>query len=208
MPWIDRLLGDVMRFLAVLWVAFAVSACATGADIAVDYDKGHDFSDYKTFVWLGDQPLKVEGDVRVPKAALAAAEQAVREEMLSKGYVEVQDRADADFGVGVVAGLNQTVVIDSMDRSIYAPSEVSGTAARGPRGRGVAVVSGSGYSQRSLDPLAHMADEGKMTITIVDLEANKPVWTVTATKDFTNNTPDGRNADNVLGQLLKDFPPE
>ncbi len=197
-----------MRIFAFLYVLMLATGCAARPDIAVDYDADHDFSGYKTFVWMGEEPLKVEGDLRLADTARFAAERAIREEMVEKGYVEVQNPDEADFGVSAVVRFSQTVVIDSMDRTVYAASDRSARRVNGPGPLPDAVVvERSQYERVDLGPLAHMMDEGQLVIRVYDLGSGNPVWSVSATKDFTNDSPDGSNADSALRRLLRDFPP-
>ncbi len=197
-----------MRVFALLGVLVLVAGCATRPDIVLDYDKDHDFSRYETFAWMDGQLVTVEGNRQAPEMVLAAAEQAVRTEMREKGFREVRDPADADFGVKVVLGVSQAMVFDSTDRTVYAPTQgaVRTVNRPGPR-RDKTVVVASGYEQVSLDPLARMIDEGKVVVQIFDLTSNTAVWSASATKDVTHQRPDGSNADRAFQYLLRDFPP-
>lgn len=199
----------MMRVSAFLGMVVLAAGCATQPEIALDYDADHDFSGYETFAWMGDEPLTVEGGLLVPTIALTSVEQAVRDELLAKGFVAVQDRSEADFGVSIVLSRSEAVVFDSADRSVYAASERSAYDVDRPgRRRDSVVVTRSGYGDVELDPLARNVVEGKLSIGVHELGAGAVVWSVSAQRDISNAMPDGREADRAVQRLLRDFPPD
>jgi len=199
----------MMRVMGVLSVLALAAGCMTQPEISLNYDENRDFSAYESFVWLGEEPLEGGGARAVPEAALAALETAVRTELADKGLAEMQDPGAADLGVRVVVGLTETVVFDSVDRSVYVPTDLAaGEVDRIGRRRDAVVVARSDYARVSLDPLAHAIDEGVLSIVINDLSSGRQVWSVSARQDMTDAELDGSNAGRVVARLLRDFPPE
>lgn len=199
-----------MRLFVCLFTLVVAAGCATGPNIALDYDENHDFSGYETFVWKADDPVTVKGGLVVPTVALTAVAQAVRDDLRKKGFVEVQDPADADFGVDVVVGLSEAVVFDSTDRSVYVASEgaIYGVDRPGRRPDSVVVARSGGREERDLDPLARTVSQGKLGIGIYDMTSDRVVWSASGERDITNSVPRGRNANVAVGWLLREFPPK
>lgn len=198
-----------MRHFALAGMLFFAAGCMTRPEIALNYDKTQDFSSFKTFVWAEEKPTTVKGDVLVPKRAITSLEQAVRDELLEKGYVEVQDASKADFEVGIVLSVNQSVAIDAMDRSITVPEEASVYGVdRVGRRPDTAVVTRSGSQEIELNPLARMTREATLGIEIYEVGSGDLVWSVSAERDVTNATFDGDNVDRAARLLLRDFPPQ
>ncbi len=198
-----------MRFFVLFCALSFATGCATQPPIAPAYDPDHDFSGYQTYTWMGDEPLIVTGGLLAPTPALKALEQAVRDELRDKGFIEVQDRSEADFGVSIVLGRSETVVFDSTDRTVYAASEraVVDVDRVGPRRDSRALVR-SGFQEYELDPLARNVAQGQLTIGVHELGSGDVVWRVSAQRDITHVVPDGSAADRAVHELLKEFPPK
>ena len=45
--------------VTVVAIALALAACAAGNKVNVDYDQVNDFSNYQSFTWLSENPMKV-----------------------------------------------------------------------------------------------------------------------------------------------------
>lgn len=183
------------------------AGCATRPEIAYDIDQNHDFSGYETFVWMGGEPLTVEGDPQAPESVLASLEQAVRDEMKAKGFKEAADASQAQFGVDVVVAVDETVDVDHVDETFYAPTDVSVRAVNRPGPRD-GYFGSAQYEQVTIDSVTRLIDQGRMTIQVVDLASGETVWRANALKDVTHSARDGSAAIRGVRELLKDFPPE
>lgn len=198
----------MIRLFALLFPLAFAAGCATQSQVALNYVQDHDFSGYQTFAWMGDEPVVVEGALLLPTSTLRALEAAVREELLAKGFTEAQDPSEADFGVSIVLGLNESLEFESTDRTIYGPSEVSVTGVdRVGRLPDTVVVSRSGRTAYELDPLVSARSEGTLSIGIFERDSGRLLWMASGQRDITNSVPDGRNADLIAEMMLEDFPP-
>ena len=186
-----------------------LAACASTPPINVQYNAEQDFSAYQSFVWLGDETLSGQGARAAPGEATAALEDAIRKELRAKGFIEVEDPAEADLSVKALVGLSQSVVFDSDARTIYAPSEVSATAVnRAGVRRDGAVVTRSGREGYEKNPVARTVDEGTLVVEIFDADSGELVWSASASRDMTDAPLDGRNAEAAMREFLRDFPPQ
>lgn len=198
----------MMRLFAFLCILAFAEGCATPSEVALDYVQDHDFSDYETFAWVNDQPVAVKGGLLLPRSALRALEDAVRDEMLEKGFVEAQDPSEADFDVSIVLGLSETLMFESTNRTVYGPSEISVTGVdRVGRRPDSVVVARSGTAEYELDPLTSTQSEGTLSIGIFEPGSDRLLWIARGQREITNSVPDGRYADSVAQMMLKDFPP-
>lgn len=197
-----------MRIALVFGAMVLLSNCASQPTVEPVYHADHDFSGYKTYSWIDEQQLSTEGLPQVSKSTLAALEQAVRDDLLGKGFVEVENPEAADFGVNVSVNFDQTFEASSTDRSVYVPSEASADMVNRAGGRrDSVVVSRSGFSDVSLNPIIDMVDVGELTIEIFDSTSNDRVWAISAAREISYSKLDGRNAGLVIDALMEDFPP-
>lgn len=98
-----------------LTLIMMISACATILPVRMDYDRQADFSDYRTYTWMGDDPLIVP-DGRSPEVSalnLRRIVTAIENELARKGYDKVSTGESADFAVAFTVGTRERVDVDS-----------------------------------------------------------------------------------------------
>jgi len=136
----------------------AVSGCAT-LQVGSDYDRSASFTAYHFFTVMRRDH---EGDARNP-LVIQRADDAIRRELVAKGYVEATDPSRADFAVDFTIGSKERTDINSYP----APYD-------GPRWGWGPGWWGAGYWGDSLDVRQYR--EGTLSIDMFDARTHRPVW--------------------------------
>lgn len=201
--------GKFMRVALVFGAMVLLSSCASRPTVQPIYKADHDFSGYKTFSWIDEQQLSTESLPQVSKLTLDALKEAVRDDLRSKGFAEVENTETADFGVNVSVNFDQTFDVSSTDRSVYVPSDASADIVnRAGARRDSVVVARSGYSDVSLNPIIDLIDVGELTIEIFDTASDDKVWAISGAREISYTKLDGGNAEQVIDVFLDGFPPK
>lgn len=154
------LYGLVMSIIVMFF-----AACAS---MTVDSDRyaGADFSGYKTFAWISNDPmLRPRGaQPQVSALNIRRIQEAIEIEFSGKGYTQVDTPADADFVVTFTVGTREHIDVDSY------PAPYRGPWVWGWYGREVDV---------------HTYREGTLAIDIFDSATRQPVWHGRARKEIT-----------------------
>ncbi len=161
-----------MRMLRPLLAAVAASlivACQTTLDTRVDYDRTHDFSNYKSFAWMDVDPVQNARGETAQVSALNRQRivEAIETELESHGFARTQ-RADADFVVTYTVGTREQLEATAW------PYEYR------PYWR-----YGYGWPMYHGQSRVRSVTEGRLTIDIFDGKTNKPVWSGVAEKQIT-----------------------
>ncbi len=173
--------------------ALAISGCATQGQENADYDTSHDFSGYKTFAWISDNPMKVGPVLADPRDSLEPSiMDAIRASLEAKGFEIVERDASPDFVVSFTVGSREKV------RPVGYPSmkpDPGGRWSWGTEYHGG--EEGAKYTQ------------GVLAIDIFDADEKRPVWHAVTGKRI--DEADRDNMDSlirgVVRSLLSDFPP-
>lgn len=176
---------------AVLGMAL-LSGCATTLQGHADHDAAQDFSGYRTFAWIADQPMIAPSDevARISPLNRRRIEEAVESQLGSKGFQKAGDRAGADFVLSYSVGARDRIEPQSF------PGPYSGSWRWG-------------YPY-----FGHYADvqvyrEGTLAIDVFDGKTHQPVWHGWASKRVTER--DVRHAaeqiPTAVAAILKNFPP-
>ena len=107
-------------------IALSAFGCATGKPAKVAYDLENNFSNYQSFSWLSENPMKVGQALAPPKKTLQPAVMAsIRSNLEAKGYRYQADAVSADFLLSFTVGSREKIGPDAY------PSEHSGVGGRG-----------------------------------------------------------------------------
>jgi hypothetical protein len=99
-----------LSFVAAV-VALTLGGCAAQhAPSRIEFDETHDFSDYRTFSWIAEHPMKVGPVVADPRDSIEPKIMAaVRAELEGKGFEFVEPGKPADFVVSFTVGSRESV---------------------------------------------------------------------------------------------------
>ena len=169
-----------------------LTGCATALKAHSDHDASQNFSAYRTFAWMADQPMIAPPDdvARVSPLNRRRIEEAVENALAAKGFQKAPDRAGADFVVSYSVGARDR--IDS--RSFPAP---------------YADAWRWGYPYFGHDVDVQVYREGTLAIDVFDGKTHQPVWHGWASKRVTEH--DVRHAAEQIPpavvSILGKFPP-
>lgn len=179
-------------------ILFAVCAAAMLASCAnpyvhTDYNQLTHFGDYKTFSWIDADPLIVPRGGSVSEVSALNRQRiktAIQEELIGKGFTEVELTADPDFAVSYTVGARDKIDVYSYPHS---------------------------YRRGWVGPWPYYGDEiklktytqGVLAIDVFDQALKQPVWHGVARKrisgaDIENSEEQIKQA---VGLILADFPP-
>ncbi len=189
----------VRQLLLVTMLALTASCVSP---VQTDFDPGHSFANYKTFSWVSESPMLVEGD-RTPNPIVAQRlKVAVQQGFEFKGFEFVTDPASADFVVSFTVGARDK--IDIREHEVQEYIGPHNMLWRGDRflymtpTRTTTIVETREYT------------EGSLAIDVFDVKLRKPVWHSGATKRLSALDP-GRNSPAELAAavaaITENFPP-
>jgi hypothetical protein len=176
---------DPVGILSLAAAAVAVSSCQT-LETNFDYDRAADFSGYRTFAWIEEDPV-IHVDPEVSPLTVDRVKESIVATLEMQGFSLVEDRSAADFVVGFSVGSREKVDVDAYPRT-YA----------GPYGW-------VGYDELSV----HEYTQGQIAVDVFDAETREPVWHGWATKTIDDS--DRENPEPVIREavqsVLANFPP-
>ena len=182
------LLAGISLVLLALLVA-----CATTLPVRTDYDKTADFSGYRTYAWVSDNPMIIaKGDnPEISPLTRSRIITAIEDELQRKGYTKAANRDDADFAVAFTVGTRDRIDINAYPLSYR----------------------GSWYWRHTFwdyEIRTQTYREGMLAIDIFDQQTRKPVW-----HGFTHKRITGSDRDNptpiiqkAVAAILSRFPPK
>jgi hypothetical protein len=183
--------------LTVLWLiatalCLSVLAGCTTMSVGSDYDRAASFTQLRTFVIM----QREHKDVQNPLVA-TRAEDAIREELLRRGYQQTNDRASADFAVDFTIGSKERT-----DVNAYPDPYVGGGWGWGRRDWW-----GGGYWGDNLDVRQYR--EGTLSIDVFDSRNHRPIWHGWAKKELTRADIENSEAPirKAVTAILAKFPP-
>ena len=180
--------------LPAVTFALVVTACAAGPGASVDYDEVNDFSNYQSFSWLSENPMKVGKTVGQPQKSLQPALMAaIRANLEADGFSYVANASSADFLLSFTVGSREHIGSEAYG------SELSGSGGRG--GWATAYYGGSAGAAYT---------QGVLAIDIIDASERQPVWHGVTGKKLSDE--DRENMAGVITEvvatILDDFPPQ
>lgn len=185
-------------------LALLLAACGSTGPV-VDYDNSADFSSYKTYAFISENPMIRAPDTPPPSPLLEGRLMRITDNALkAKGFRKIDDPEGADFAVSFTVGARDKIRVNSYPEP-YRPY-YGGWAGRG--GWGAPYYGGyAGYGGSSVD--VQQYTEGTLAIDIYDVAEHKPVWHGIATERITDKM--RRNPDEslteIVAEILQRFPP-
>jgi hypothetical protein len=183
---------QAVKVPVLMLLALISSGCATtGLEALSDYDHSQDFSHYKTFAWMEDDPVMGTRAASSGSSPLNRGRtvEAIQTELERKGYRKVDDRGAADFVVAYSIGARDRLDVESYP-----------VPYRGP-------WLWDWYAGRETEVRTYT--EGVLAIDIFDAAKKSPVWHGWASKQLTAQ--DVRRAaegiPDAVRRILQRFPP-
>jgi len=173
---------------------FMLHACATNSAPRIDYDSTHDFSNYQSFTWVSENPMRVGESAGPPSATLQSDIMIAIQSRLEANNFHLVDAPElADFLVSFRIGSRESTIAESESDTEKLP----GSGGRG--GWGTAVYGGASESYT----------QGILVIDIFDAAEGQPVWRGASSKKITAG--DRENMTEVINvavdTILSDYPP-
>jgi Domain of unknown function (DUF4136) len=183
--------AGTLRHMTTIFFALILCACST-LQVGSDHDPGTNFSSYKTFTLMQRSHTGVSNPL-VP----VRVSDAIKADLLSKGYVQATDPATADFTVDFTIGVRERIDVNAY------PDPYAGPA----WGWGAPGWWGGPYWGTSVD--VRQYHEGTLSVDIFDAHSHRPVWHGWAKKELTPS--DVKNStqpiQNAVASVLARFPP-
>jgi len=182
--------------------AVLLVGCATKFEAMYDSDPGQDFSQYKTFAWVSEHPMKVGAVERIPSPMLEPRIMVTVESALgAKGYRLIPDVESADFALSLTIGSREEIKVDSY------PTMAAGHVGYGYPSRWGGW--GGAYYGYGTETTVRQYTKGMLAIDVFDVSEHRPVWHGVATK--TINESDREDSAGTIqaavDAILVGFPP-
>jgi Domain of unknown function (DUF4136) len=171
-----------MRLLLV--GVLALAACATTPNVASDYDKSIQFSNFHKFTLIVRPHPSVNSSPLVEQRTYDA----IRQELTAKGFTYVPNLAQADFAVDFSVGAQ-----DRLDVQSY-PGHFGGPLGPGLWGNEVDV---------------RQYQEGTLAVDVFDVQSRRAVWHGSAKKELSRSETEHSEEPirEAVTALLVRFPP-
>lgn len=189
--------------IALMLVCGMLASCTTSPSVYTDFDSAQQFSEYKSFAWISENPMVIAGD-RGPssmdeKRFVAAIEQTLK----GKGYQLVDDRTHADFVVAFTVGARDRLTVKTREVMDY----------HGPHWGWGRDYYGFGQfaNPTRTEVTAHKYSEGTLSIDIYDVGRKSPVWHGNAMKRLSSDELRGSKPASIqfaVEAILASFPPQ
>ncbi|NOX16731.1 MAG: DUF4136 domain-containing protein [Chlorobi bacterium] len=179
-----------MKILLALGLFLYLSGCSS-VSVNTDYDDSVDFSQYKTYKFYSGKDLDGDALAKHPLAKKRIVN-SIKKALNAKGFTETSD--NPDLIIATYAGIDQKMNV---------------TTYGGHYGYGwYSPYWGGGMGVTQTD--VNYYDEGTLIIDVVDAKKKALVWRGTGTqilRDYSSNEERQANIDDVVSQILDDFPP-
>jgi hypothetical protein len=174
-----------------LLTALILSGC-TSLQVGSDYDKAASFAGYHSFAIMRREHTGAHNPLVATRA-----EDAIRAELIRKGYTPAADPQTADFTVDFTIGSKERTDVNSY------PAPYAG-AGWGWGGRG---WWGGGYWGNDLDVRQYR--EGTLSIDMFDVNSHRPVWHGWAKKELSRKDIEQSEQPikRAVTAVLEKFPP-
>jgi hypothetical protein len=187
------------RIIVILLLPMIAACSSTGVTTNFDAKPGVNFAAFKTYSWVGENPVFMSADMAGRASPLATQRilQAVIVEMNNKGLTFVDDPAQADLVLGLTLGAR-----DKVDVRTYPTSYYGGGYYSRPGYYGSSYWGGTQTTVRNYV-------EGSLSIDIFDRAANEPVWHGRGTRKLYSSTKPLTDEQLIetIADLLENFPP-
>ena len=188
--------------ILLLGAVALISGCASQAKTSFDYDRENDFSAYKSWAWISDEPMKVGPTTGVVSPLLGnRIMSAIETSLASKGYGLVDTPESADFVVSFTIGSREEIDVDSY------PSMSANIGYAYPRHwRWGGAYYGLGVGTETT---VRQYTRGMLAIDMFDVSERRPVWHGTAEKRLRDSDRDAPQEviNGAVDAILAGFPP-
>jgi hypothetical protein len=189
-------------YWAIALTTVALAGCAAGFESMYDHDSSKDFSSYKNYAWLSDNPMKIGPTSQIGNPLLEPRiMSAVEDDLNAKGYTKTDERESADFVLSFTVGSRNEIKVDSY------PSMAGGVGYGYPRHWG---GWGGAYYGYGTETSVRQYTKGMLAVDIFDVEERRPVWHGVAEKSI--NESDREDAEGTIRAavraVLAGFPPQ
>lgn len=189
--------------LVMAFVSLGLAACASTFEATYDSDPQQDFSVYKTWAWISENPMIVGSTSGRPANPLLQPKimSAIETELSLKGYTRVDDPDTADFAVSFTVGSRDEIRVDSY------PTAYAGYGMAGyPRWGGPYYGYGMGVSTNTQ---VRQTTKGQLALDIFDVASRQPVFHAVATKTISDSDRKDMDAtvQAAVDAVVATFPP-
>lgn len=196
------LLPIIKNSLLLAILVFLVTACASGPQVAQDYDTAADFDRYKTYAWLAQTPSKQTPAEPAPKGSPqplidARIRTAIEEVLPTRGFTPASEPSQADFFVTYY--FSSQTKTDTRSVDAYYGFGVGGRNSSLGFGIGVPI------NRRSRD-----YQLGTLMIDIIDAQTRKLVWRGTSAERLDERLTPKQTTQKInktVQSILARFPP-
>lgn len=189
------------RFLiAIAASSLVLAGCATTGRITTDFDQSQNFSEYATFAWAGRSPMIIQGNRLVPAMVQAEVAEAIKQDLISKGYTYTQNLQEADFAVSFTIGTRDG--IRTNEYPDYFWQNRVGWAWGDPYWPRLATMPPMRTEVREYT-------EGTLSVDMFDVERRAPVWHGVGQRNLSRAElrGDTNTASQDVRTILAGFPP-
>ena len=186
------------RFLVLsCLVAFMALACASSMRTSFDRDPTADFSQFRTFAWVGPAPLARAKQGTASQSFVSALDdqrlrRAVDRDLQAKGYTLVENADEADFVVAYSVGSEEKVRVHQSPTSIT-------TYPYPGRYR-----YGSWYQDSTVS--VQQYTQGTLSLEVYDRKTEQAVWVGWASKRLSRNDESQKLINEAVSKILMSFP--
>ena len=186
-------------FISMLLVTLGLGACASGFKATYDNDPSHDFTAYRTYAWISDNPMIVGATNRMPNPLLETRIMAAIEDgMTARGYEMVGDPETADFVLTFTVGSREEIKVSSY------PSTYAGY------GYSNSWRWGGPYYGMATETQVRQYQKGMLALDVFDVKERRPVFHAVAEKSISESDRKkmGETIQAAVNAVLAGFPPE
>jgi hypothetical protein len=183
--------AGTVRYLTLAFCVLILSACST-LRVGSDHDSTASFGTYKSFA-LMQRPHNGVSNPLVP----VRVSDAIKADLLSKGFVQASDPSTADFTVDFTVGVHERTDVNTYPDPYAGPGW--GWGRRG--------WWGGSYWGNDVDVRQYR--EGTLSIDVFDAHSHRPVWHGWAKKELTRSDIENstQTIQTAVDSILAKFPP-
>ena len=188
-------------WLVLVLTSLGLGACASGFTATYDSDPTHDFTAYRTYAWMSDNPMIIGATNRMPNPLLETRIMAAIEDgMTTRGYEMVGNPETADFVLSFTVGSREEIKVSSY------PSTYAGAGYGYPN----SWRWGGPYYGMATETQVRQYQKGMLALDVFDVKEHRPVFHAVAEKSISES--DRKKMDETIqaavDAVLAAFPPE
>jgi hypothetical protein len=181
---------------ASLMLALIVAGCSSsgGIESTYDYNREVNFSGYKTYAFISENPMAVsQAEGAVNPMLQGRIMESIRVTMNGKGYNEVTDVETADMAIGFTVGSRDQIKVDTYPSSFH-----TGYSRRG-------YYYGYNYGTETR---VRQYTEGQLAVDVFDVTSKNPAFHGVASKKITDSDRENQQQtlNAITAEALAGFP--